>query len=50
MLPILTVSNGFVGILGGNLIASLLVGIPTAAYWHVGADRRGRLHVLLLPE
>ena len=33
MLPILTVINDFVGILGGNLISTLLVGIPTGAYW-----------------
>ena len=33
MLPILTVINDFVGILGGNLIATLMVGIPTTAYW-----------------
>lgn len=33
MLPILTVINDFVGIVGGNLISSLLVGIPSGLYW-----------------
>ena len=33
MLPILTIINDFVGILGGNLISSLLVGIPSGLYW-----------------
>ena len=33
MLPILTVINDFVGILGGNLISRFLVGIPTGLYW-----------------
>jgi phospholipid/cholesterol/gamma-HCH transport system permease protein len=33
MLPILTVINDFVGILGGNLISSLLVGVPSGLYW-----------------
>jgi phospholipid/cholesterol/gamma-HCH transport system permease protein len=33
MLPILTVINDFVGIVGGNIIAVLLLGIPTGQYW-----------------
>jgi phospholipid/cholesterol/gamma-HCH transport system permease protein len=33
MLPILTIINDFVGILGGNLISSLMVGIPSGLYW-----------------
>jgi phospholipid/cholesterol/gamma-HCH transport system permease protein len=33
MMPILTIINDFVGILGGNLIASLMVGIPSGLYW-----------------
>ena len=33
MLPILTVINDFVGIVGGNLISTLLVGIPSGLYW-----------------
>ena len=33
MLPVLTVVNDFVGILGGNVIAKLYLGLPTALYW-----------------
>jgi len=33
MLPLLTVINDFVGIVGGNLIASLMLGLPTSLYW-----------------
>jgi len=33
MLPILTVINDLVGIIGGNIIASLYVGLPTELYW-----------------
>ena len=33
MLPLLTVINNFVGILGGNLIAVLFVDIPSGLYW-----------------
>jgi phospholipid/cholesterol/gamma-HCH transport system permease protein len=33
MLPILTIINDFVGIVGGNLISTLLVGIPSGLYW-----------------
>lgn len=33
MLPLLTVINDLVGILGGNLIAKLYLGLPTELYW-----------------
>lgn len=33
MLPILTVINDFVGIIGGNIIASAYIGLPTELYW-----------------
>src|SRR5437763_16763451 len=33
MLPILTIINDFVGILGGSIISSVLVGVPTGYYW-----------------
>ena len=33
MLPILTIINDFVGILGGNLISTIMIGIPTSQYW-----------------
>lgn len=33
MLPMLTVINDVVGILGGNLIAKIYVGLPTSFYW-----------------
>jgi phospholipid/cholesterol/gamma-HCH transport system permease protein len=33
MMPILTIINDFVGILGGNLISTLMVGVPTGLYW-----------------
>jgi phospholipid/cholesterol/gamma-HCH transport system permease protein len=33
MLPVLTILADLVGILGGNVIASFYVGIPTALYW-----------------
>lgn len=33
MLPILTVITDFVGILGGNVIATVYVGLPTGTYW-----------------
>jgi phospholipid/cholesterol/gamma-HCH transport system permease protein len=38
MLPLLTVINDFVGILGGNLIASLYVGLPSSFYWRTVWD------------
>jgi phospholipid/cholesterol/gamma-HCH transport system permease protein len=33
MLPVLTVINDLVGILGGNLIAKVYVGLPSSFYW-----------------
>ena len=33
MLPVLTIINDFVGIVGGNIIATLMLGIPTGQYW-----------------
>jgi len=33
MLPVLTIINDFVGIIGGNLIATLLEGLPSSQYW-----------------
>ncbi len=33
MMPILTVITDFVGIVGGNVIATLYVGLPTGLYW-----------------
>jgi phospholipid/cholesterol/gamma-HCH transport system permease protein len=33
MLPVLTVINDVVGIIGGNLISTLMVGVPTGVYW-----------------
>ena len=33
MLPVLTIINDMVGIFGGNLIASLMLGLPTSLYW-----------------
>jgi phospholipid/cholesterol/gamma-HCH transport system permease protein len=33
MLPVLTVINDMVGIIGGNVIAELYVGLPTSLYW-----------------
>ena len=52
MLPVLTIINDFVGIVGGNLIASFLVGVPTRAVLahRLGADRVRRLHAPLHPE
>ena len=52
MLPVLTIINDFVGILGGNIIATLLVGLPTSQYWRTVWEQiaGGRLHVPLHPE
>ena len=52
MLPILTIINDFVGIVGGNVIASLVVGVPTALYWRTVWEQiaSGRLHAALHPE
>lgn len=33
MLPILTIINDLVGIIGGNIIASTYVGVPSGLYW-----------------
>ena len=33
MLPVLTVINDFVGILGGNVIASVYLDLPSSLYW-----------------
>ena len=33
MLPVLTIINDMVGIIGGNIIASLMLGLPTSLYW-----------------
>ena len=39
MLPVLTIINDFVGIIGGNVIASLVVGLPSAQYWRTVWDQ-----------
>ena len=39
MLPILTVINDLVGIIGGNIISSLYVGVPTGFYWRTVWDQ-----------
>ncbi len=39
MLPVLTIINDFVGIIGGNIIASFVVGLPTAQYWRTVWDQ-----------
>jgi phospholipid/cholesterol/gamma-HCH transport system permease protein len=33
MLPVLTIINDLVGIIGGNIIARFMVGLPTGLYW-----------------
>src|SRR5438876_3156212 len=33
MLPILTIINDLIGIVGGNIIAKFIVGLPTSQYW-----------------
>jgi len=33
MLPVLTIINDFVGILGGNIIAKFYLGLPSSLYW-----------------
>jgi phospholipid/cholesterol/gamma-HCH transport system permease protein len=33
MVPVLTIINDLVGIIGGNLIASLMLGLPSSLYW-----------------
>lgn len=39
MLPVLTVINDFVGIIGGNVIAAFVVGLPTSQYWRTVWDQ-----------
>ena len=39
MVPVLTVINDFVGIIGGNIIASFVVGLPTPQYWRTVWDQ-----------
>ena len=39
MLPVLTVINDFVGILGGNVIATLLLDLPSSGYWQTVWDQ-----------
>ena len=39
MLPILTIINDLVGIIGGNIISSLYVGVPTGFYWRTVWDQ-----------
>ncbi|MDB4916398.1 MAG: hypothetical protein JWM95_4042 [Gemmatimonadetes bacterium] len=41
MLPVLTVINDFVGILGGNVISTVMVGIPSGLYWRTVWDQIG---------
>ena len=41
MLPVLTIINDFVGIIGGNVIATLVVGLPAAQYWRTVFDQIG---------
>jgi phospholipid/cholesterol/gamma-HCH transport system permease protein len=33
MLPVLTIINDMVGIIGGNVIATLMLGLPSSLYW-----------------
>jgi phospholipid/cholesterol/gamma-HCH transport system permease protein len=39
MVPVLTIINDFVGIIGGNIVASLIVGLPTSQYWRTVWDQ-----------
>lgn len=39
MLPILTIINDLVAIFGGNVIATLVVGIPSSMYWRTVWDQ-----------
>src|SRR5579862_470564 len=34
MVPILTVINDVVGIIGGNVIGAFIIGVPSSLYWH----------------
>jgi phospholipid/cholesterol/gamma-HCH transport system permease protein len=39
MLPVLTIINDFVGIIGGNVIALFVVGLPSGQYWRTVWDQ-----------
>jgi phospholipid/cholesterol/gamma-HCH transport system permease protein len=39
MLPVLTVINDVVGIIGGNIIATFVVGLPASQYWRTVWDQ-----------
>jgi phospholipid/cholesterol/gamma-HCH transport system permease protein len=39
MLPVLTIINDFVGIIGGNVIAALVIGLPSSQYWRTVWDQ-----------
>jgi phospholipid/cholesterol/gamma-HCH transport system permease protein len=39
MLPVLTVINDAVGIIGGNVISTLYVGVPSSIYWRTVWDQ-----------
>ncbi len=39
MLPILTIINDLIGIIGGNIVAKLVSGIPTGMYWRTVWDQ-----------
>jgi phospholipid/cholesterol/gamma-HCH transport system permease protein len=39
MMPILTIINDMVGIIGGNVISTLIVGVPSSLYWRTVWDQ-----------
>ena len=39
MVPVLTVINDFVGIIGGNVIAAFVIGLPSSQYWRTVWDQ-----------
>jgi phospholipid/cholesterol/gamma-HCH transport system permease protein len=39
MVPILTIINDMVGIIGGNVISTLIVGVPSSLYWRTVWDQ-----------
>jgi len=39
MLPILTIINDLIGIIGGNIIAKFIVDIPSSLYWRTVWDQ-----------
>src|SRR3954463_12334534 len=39
MLPVLTIINDVVGIIGGNVIAAFVIGLPSAQYWRTVWDQ-----------